>query len=715
MLFKKVLTTITILLLAISASYADNLNVEFVSAVGGPTSAVAVSADGNTAYIGTGALVCVIDISNKNAPVLQGKVYTLGIVQDIAVVGEYAYVADYYAGLQIISVSDPANPALVGSFDTYRAGAVAVVGDYAYVADAGRGLQIINVTDPANPTLVGSYDTSGDAYDVAVVGDYAYVADAGRGLQIINVTDPANPTLVGSYDTSGIAYGVAVVGDYAYVADAGRGLQIINVTDPANPTLVGSYDTSGSAYGVAVVGDYAYVADAGRGLQIISVTEPANPTLAGSYDTSGYAYSVAVVGEYAYVADRDAGLQIIRVTDPANPTLVGNYDTSGYAYGVSVVGDYAYIADHSSGLQIISVTDPANPTLTGSFDTPGEARGVSVVGDLVYVADADGGLCILRFTGLASGIVTLDSGGPPTWTYTLTHETGEVSSWTYNGTAITGADVTGTAADNGWTVASQTETSVRFSTSTPLTSGSVTGFVITGSAGGLGSWTCGGNSGGIDGPLPVELSSFTATSIADGVQLKWRTETETNNLGFNVYRSTTRDGELTKINPAFIKGYGTDATPHDYTFIDETAQMDLTYFYQIEDVDFSGKTNRSKTIEVTVGKIIEVTVDKPSNINLIPEVTALMQNYPNPFNPETWIPYQLAYDSSVMISIYNARGQVIRTISLGNKNAGIYVKKAKAAYWDGRDSLGQKVASGVYFYQLQAGDFNATRRMVIVK
>lgn len=145
-----------------------------------------------------------------------------------------------------------------------------------------------------------------------------------------------------------------------------------------------------------------------------------------------------------------------------------------------------------------------------------------------------------------------------------------------------------------------------------------------------------------DPSLPVELSSFTAETTADGVMLKWRTETETNNLGFNVYRSTTKDGEFTKINPALIKGYGTDPTPHDYTFIDETAQMDLTYFYQIEDVDFSGKTNRSKIIEVTVGEIIEVTVDKPSDINLIPEVTALMQNYPNPFNPDTWIPFDLA-------------------------------------------------------------------------
>jgi len=195
---------------------------------------------------------------------------------------------------------------------------------------------------------------------------------------------------------------------------------------------------------------------------------------------------------------------------------------------------------------------------------------------------------------------------------------------------------------------------------------------------------------------------------------------ETNNLGFNVYRSTTRDGEFTKINLALIKGYGTDPTPHDYTFIDETAQMDLIYFYQIEDVDFSGKINRSKIIEVTVGKIIEakvieVTVDKPSNINLIPEVTTLMQNYPNPFNPDTWIPFDLADGADVSITIYDAIGSLVRKLELGNLPPGSYISKDQAVHWDGKNDAGEKVSSGIYFYKISAGDFSAVKKMVIMK
>ena len=100
----------------------------------------------------------------------------------------------------------------------------------------------------------------------------------------------------------------------------------------------------------------------------------------------------------------------------------------------------------------------------------------------------------------------------------------------------------------------------------------------------------------------------------------------------------------------------------------------------------------------------------------IPLTTKALQNYPNPFNPDTWIPYQLAVDAPVTITIYNLKGQLIRAIALGDRKVGVYVTKEKAAYWDGRDDAGEKVGSGVYFYTLRmAGEFIATRKMLIVK
>jgi hypothetical protein len=214
----------------------------------------------------------------------------------------------------------------------------------------------------------------------------------------------------------------------------------------------------------------------------------------------------------------------------------------------------------------------------------------------------------------------------------------------------------------------------------------------------------------IDIPLPIELSAFTVVPADKGVIIKWRTESELNNLGFDVYRSENLDGTFAKVNQTRIRGAGTDATPHSYKFVDESVEVGKTYYYYLEDISYSGVKGRSKVIQVTVDLTGKLKV-----VSLTPAKSALLQNYPNPFNPETWIPFQLALDSSVIVRIYNLKGQPIRTLELGQKAAGTYLTKDKAVYWDGRDNVGEKVASGMYFYMLRAGEFTSTRRMVIIE
>ena len=101
--------------------------------------------------------------------------------------------------------------------------------------------------------------------------------------------------------------------------------------------------------------------------------------------------------------------------------------------------------------------------------------------------------------------------------------------------------------------------------------------------------------------------------------------------------------------------------------------------------------------------------------SLIPDETALHRNYPNPFNPETWIPYQLAESAEVTLTIYDINGQLVRRLAVGHQAAGMYRSRSRAVYWDGRNQLGESVASGLYFYTLTAGEFTATRRMLILK
>ena len=113
--------------------------------------------------------------------------------------------------------------------------------------------------------------------------------------------------------------------------------------------------------------------------------------------------------------------------------------------------------------------------------------------------------------------------------------------------------------------------------------------------------------------------------------------------------------------------------------------------------------------------VLEQLLAKLIEAETIPTATAVLPNYPNPFNPETWIPYQLAKPADVTVTIYNINGHVVRYLDVGHQRAGLYHSRSRAMHWDGRNAQGESVASGVYFYTLTAGDFTATRKLLIAK
>ena len=139
----------------------------------------------------------------------------------------------------------------------------------------------------------------------------------------------------------------------------------------------------------------------------------------------------------------------------------------------------------------------------------------------------------------------------------------------------------------------------------------------------------------------------------------------------------------------------------DKTVSQETVQQLLNTVRQVN--------NRSLTFKRSIAMLESILAA------MDPHKTALLANYPNPFNPETWIPYQLAEPADVTLTIYSVNGKLVRSLGLGHQPIGIYQNRSHAAYWDGRNAVGEPVASGVYFYTLTAGDFTATRKMLIKK
>ena len=143
--------------------------------------------------------------------------------------------------------------------------------------------------------------------------------------------------------------------------------------------------------------------------------------------------------------------------------------------------------------------------------------------------------------------------------------------------------------------------------------------------------------------------------------------------------------------------------------------------HSIQRADLNGEniedvvTGLGAPIGIVLGTVSAEVPGAPAIAAILPDATRLHANYPNPFNPETWLPYQLAMDTNVCITIYNTQGVVVRTLALGHQPAGYYTGRSRAAYWDGRNTLGEPVASGLYFYQLETDTLSSMRKMVILK
>ena len=147
-------------------------------------------------------------------------------------------------------------------------------------------------------------------------------------------------------------------------------------------------------------------------------------------------------------------------------------------------------------------------------------------------------------------------------------------------------------------------------------------------------------------------------------------------------------------------------TPHQFTLDQEANRRLRAALTEIE-----GRADANPDLRFVANLLRRWLIDNRT----IPTETRLYPNFPNPFNPETWIPYQLAEAAEVHISIYDVKGQPIRELSIGFREAGNYTSQLDAVYWNGRNDIGQLVTSGIYFYTLSAGDFSDTRKMLILK
>jgi hypothetical protein len=420
-------------------------NVDVIGHIGGTVSAVV--AQGHYVYAGIGSELAVLDISIPEQPERVGYVVLPGLVKNIVVSGDYAYVVD--GNLHVVDVSDPTAPVKVGSLNTQsRSQDIAL---NALVADTGQQvtiyvvdsectyprdcqgrMRVIDVSDPATPYESGGWDIPIEVLDLAVAGTTVYIATA-EGLWAMDVSDPTAPERTALHETTWRVIGVETRDDHAYIVVENEGLWVLDTSDPTHPTEIGTYALGDHCLGfvhedyrMVIAGDALYLSGCVwlEGVRVLDISDPANPFEAGFYalpDTKyeGGSAGVAVVDVssirddpsastpdspgriYAYVSngtDVDGrqgwsygGISIVDMSDPAQPVAVGSYDAPASVWDVGVTEDpaqgkaYAFVATQGDGLHVVDVSDPTAPRQIGSLGIFG-ATDVFVRGTYAYVA-----------------------------------------------------------------------------------------------------------------------------------------------------------------------------------------------------------------------------------------------------------------------------------------------------------------------------------------
>ena len=680
----------------------------------------------------------IFDLETPSHPQLIGQIATPGNAQGITVDGETAYVADGAAGVTLIDLQRPADPRLVKTIENFEsARRIKIANEKAYVVDINQGLQIYDLNELRNlpsPLPIGTYPTDAAALDVWIDGDTVYLSDDKQGFQILDFGFINIPAFAGIVDI--LALDFEVVAGYAYVASGN--MRIVDVRNRLKPEAISSIQTPGVATGIKYRDGYVYLTDNQSGLYVVDVRNRRRPRTVAIQPTSGGAVGLDLFlsdadETFGYVADGNRGLQVIDLSIPNRPQWLHRYDASGEAHGMDIVqseeGDLiAFIACGTGGLKIVE--------FESAFDAVSRHR-IPLVGIPVDVRFENGHAYIAAGE---SGLIVMDLGNPNN-PRMVSHIETIAPAW-------------GIEINEGYVFLCADELIVVDSRE-PMNSRVVARRSLPGSAYRIAiadnlAYVAALNGGlqifDVDNPAnPRAIGSYESQGNATNITV----------FGNRGYLLDTLSGvQILDLSnprrPDSIAEYQTEALPiaaqirGDHLFLLDQKRLQIV---DVRNRNLVSRPNFQAALrfpsdlavigdavyvtdrhDLRIFKInehlFELSVENPIVFREPPSVAKtslplyanrLGQNFPNPFNPETWIPYEIKSDTLVTIQIYDTHGELVRHLNMGHQKAGEYATRANAAYWDGRNDVGEAISSGIYFYQIVAGDFVAKRKMAILK
>jgi len=358
-------------------------------------------------YIADQTGLKIIDVTNPDDLLLVGSLAIPGACYDVAVIGDFAYVANNWyggteGGVYAVNISDPVTPVQTDFYNSYF-NAVAGVSNYITCTNS-EGFSIFDVSTPGQLAYLLQNGMPGFLMDVAIKDGYAYTGS--NGIRVSDISDHSHPQQVAFLESD--AKMIDILGDLAACIPESMGtgnrLNLLDVSDPENPYEIGYYDNLKLTQEAIIHGDYVYVAGWWDGVTILNIADPSSPSFVTKVHnwTSGaipgeefcYASDISVQGNYLYIidykpfeAEDTKGLYIFDISNPESPVLVSRYEQqSEKGWRIKVKDTYAYLADGIGGIEVIDISNPLDPQTVAYQPLMDVAYNLDVDNGYVYAA-----------------------------------------------------------------------------------------------------------------------------------------------------------------------------------------------------------------------------------------------------------------------------------------------------------------------------------------
>jgi hypothetical protein len=383
-----------------------------------------IEVSGDYAYCAFANGLAVYDISVPDNAMEIGKTYLQGFSCGIFIRDTLAFLSSMEGGLNIVNISNPHRPFLVGNYmDNSQVFNACADGGYAYIVGAYNGFQIIDISNLSEPREIARMNNL-NAIDVIAEGDYAYIASNASGLTIVNIADKANPVITAECGNGCISLAKRDSLIFTNFCD------IINIARPDDPILIYSYQIY--SRDIKVNSNYLYLTYFHNtydwGFYIYDISDLFDPVYAGNFHTASHPHGIFIAGNTAFISEQ-YHLEIVSVSAPSSPTLISRIGLPARSYDVSANTQYAFIANDTSGMQVLDCLDPSNPIPIANTQTPRDAKRIKIKGNYAFLTDDSHG------PDLMFGLFVYDISNPSLPIQIDNYYTTDIS---YSGIAISG-------------------------------------------------------------------------------------------------------------------------------------------------------------------------------------------------------------------------------------------------------------------------------------